>query len=65
MILGKKNNNMYKYGMKYRPLGIGCQPSGHVKYIQLNKKETGYFGFVFYDKPLKTQDVKKYELKKL
>lgn len=55
----------YKYGMRSRPFGVGCQPSGHEKYEDSNKKETGYWGFIYYPEPLPESEVKKYELVQL
>ena len=53
---------LYKYGMRLRPFGIGCQPLGHVKYEDSEKRTTGLHGFIYYDRELTMQEVNRFEL---
>lgn len=53
---------LYKYGMRSRGYSIGCQPSGVVYFEDADKRETGYWSFIFYDRILTDEEVKKYEL---
>ena len=52
----------YKYGMRLRPIGLGCQPSRWCKYMRLNKEETGYWCYVWYKFKLTDEDLKNYDL---
>jgi hypothetical protein len=52
----------YIYGMKLRPFSIGCQPPGHIDYIDSNKKESGFYGFVVYEKELSSEMMNRFEL---
>lgn len=53
---------MYKYGMKLRPAGIGCQPKGFINLEDVNKNETGYWSIVEYDRKLTTEELKHYSM---
>lgn len=53
---------MHKYGMRLRPLGLGCQPSRWCKYDDSNKEESGYYSFVWYERKLTDEEVKRFEL---
>jgi hypothetical protein len=48
--------------MKSRPFGIGCQPHNSIKYIDLNKKETGFYGELTYDRELTEKEIYDFEL---
>lgn len=51
---------MYKYGMRLRPYGIGCQPSGVVK---REDDTTGkYWDIIYYEKELSEDDASHYSL---
>lgn len=52
----------YYYAMTSRPLGIGCQPAGHVDYWDENKSQTGFWGVVGYDHALSAEELIRYEL---
>ncbi len=52
----------YKYGMRLRPLGIGCQPGRWCKYTILNKEKTGYWCYVWYKFKLTDEELKQYEM---
>lgn len=56
---------MKKYGMKFRGCSFGCQPSGFIKYEDTDKKQTGYYSILYYDRELTEEEIKKYELKKI
>lgn len=53
---------MYKYGMKLRPAGIGCQPKGFIDIEDVNKNETGYWSIVEYDRKLTEEETKHYSM---
>ena len=53
---------MYKYGMKLRPAGIGCQPKGFIDIEDVNKNETGYWSIVEYDRELTTEEMNHYSM---
>lgn len=48
--------------MKLRPYDTGCQPLGNIDYKELNKKETGFWGELTYDRKLTEQEIYKYDL---
>lgn len=52
----------YKYGMRLRPLGIGCQPSRWCKYEDTVKSKTGYWSFVWYNFKLTDEELEKYDM---
>lgn len=54
---------LYKYGMKARGFSIGCQPGGVKYYEDADKLETGYWNYIYYDRELTEEEMKKYELK--
>jgi hypothetical protein len=53
---------MYKYGMRLRPAGIGCQPKGFIDIEDVNKNETGYWSIVEYDRKLTEEETKHYSM---
>lgn len=53
---------MYKYGMRLRPAGIGCQPNGFIDIEDVNKNETGYWSIVEYDRKLTEEETKHYSM---
>ena len=53
---------MYKYGMRLRPVGVGCQPSRFRKYEDVNKNQTGYWSYVWYMYKLTDEQLKQYEM---
>ena len=53
---------IYKYGMKHRGVSIGTQPSDFISFDDVNKKETGYWSFVYYNRKLSNDEISKYEL---
>lgn len=53
---------MYKYGMRLRPAGIGCQPKGFIDIEDVNKNETGYWSIVEYDRELTTEEMNHYSM---
>jgi hypothetical protein len=53
---------MYKYGMRLREFGIGCQPSGVVKHEYTDKNKCGYWSFIWYEKPLTDKEMFAYDL---
>ena len=53
---------MYKYGMKLRPAGIGCQPSGFIDIEDVNKEETGYWSIVEYNRELTKDELNHYSM---
>ncbi|MBQ5475495.1 MAG: hypothetical protein IIT65_12650 [Lachnospiraceae bacterium] len=53
---------MYKYGMRLRPAGIGCQPKGFIDIEDVNKNETGYWSIVEYDRKLTTEEMNHYSM---
>jgi len=48
----------YKYGMKYRPFGIGCQPKGQIDVIESDE----YYDVVVYDRELAAEEITQFEL---
>lgn len=55
----------YKYGMKRRGYSIGCQPTGVIKFEDVDKKETGYYSIITYLRELTDKEIEEYELEKL
>lgn len=53
---------MYKYGMKLRGFSIGCQPGGVKYYEDVDKLETGYWSYIYYDRQLTETEIYKYDL---
>jgi hypothetical protein len=53
---------MYKYRLKYRPCDTGCQPDGFINHVELDKKTTGFWGELTYDRELTPQEIRKFEL---
>lgn len=53
---------MYKYGMRLRPAGIGCQPNGFIDIEDVNKEETGYWSIVEYNRKLTEEELKHYSM---
>ncbi len=53
---------LYKYGLKHRGVSIGTQPTGFIKYEDVNKYETGFYSFIYYDRELTADELNKYEI---
>lgn len=53
---------MYKYGMRLRPFGIGCQPNGVKELEDVDKLVTGYWSYIYYDRELTDKECYDYEL---
>lgn len=51
--------NMYKYGMRLRPVGMGCQPKGFVKF---DESDDRYWNVLYYNRELSQDEVNNYEL---
>ena len=51
---------MYKYGLKTRGFGIGCQPKGFVKAEDTN--DSKYYSYVWYNEKLEEGLVQKFEM---
>lgn len=56
---------MYKYGMRARPRGSGCQPYGYIEAIEKDKWIDGYWTELTYDRELTELEIYAYELIKL
>ena len=56
---------LFKYEMKSRPFGIGCQPKGHINYEEKVKSKDGCWGILTYDRKLSPEEIYSYELKEL
>ena len=52
----------YKYRLKYRPCDTGCQPNCFIKHQEMDKRETGFWGELTYDRELTEKEIYKYEL---
>lgn len=53
---------MYKYGMRLRPYGIGCQPKGTKEWQDVDKLATGYWSYIYYDRELTAEEIYRYDL---
>ena len=53
---------MYKYGMRLRPCGLGCQPKDMKDWEDTDKQTTGYWSYIYYDRELTQEELYKYEL---
>ena len=53
---------MYKYGMRLREFGIGCQPSGVINHEYADKQKCGYWSFIWYESPLTDKQIADYDL---
>lgn len=51
---------MYKYGMRMRGCGVGCQPKGFVEI--LDDTSGTYYDIVVYDRPLTQKELDDYEM---
>lgn len=61
-----KQKKQHTYGMKMRPFGIGCQPmSGLTGTMIADKRKTGYWSVIYYDRELTEEEIEKYELVKI
>lgn len=56
------NNAMFKYGLRLRPVGIGCQPKGFIKFEDSDKYKTGYWSFIWYESKLSDKELYDYEM---
>lgn len=53
--------NIFKYGMKYRPYSIGCQPMENL--IEATEDASGkYYNILLYSEPLTPEEIKSYQL---
>ena len=52
----------YKYGMRLREFGMGCQPSGSLKHEYTDKFKCGYWSYLWYTEPLTEKQVHDYDL---
>lgn len=53
--------NIYKYGMKYRPFSIGCQPLENL--IEAQEDPTNkFYNILLYSEPLTPEKIKSYQL---
>lgn len=53
--------NIYRYGMKYRPFSIGCQPLENL--IEAQEDPAGvYWNILLYSEPLTPEQIKSYQL---
>lgn len=50
---------MFKYGMRLRPVGIGCQPKGFVKFDESDRR---YWNVLYYDRKLTEEEQRNFEL---
>lgn len=53
---------IYKYGMRLRPVGIGTQPNGLIKFEDSDKIKTGYWSNIWYERKLTPEETWRYEL---
>lgn len=53
---------IYYYGMKKKNLSLHNAANGAIGYWSLNKIETNYYGIIYYDRPLSSEKIQKYEL---
>lgn len=53
---------MYKYGMRLREFGIGCQPKQFKKFEYCNKNKTGYWSYVWYDRELTESELSNFDM---
>lgn len=53
--------NIYKYGMKYRPFSIGCQPLENLIEAQ-EDPEHNYYNILLYSEPLTPEQIRSYQL---
>lgn len=55
---------MFKYILRSRPAGIGCQPmDGLITIIDKDRIEDGYYAILIYSRKLTDEEIKKYELR--
>ena len=55
---------MFKYILRSRPAGIGCQPmDGLITIIDKDRLIDGYYAILIYSRKLTDEEIKKYELK--
>lgn len=53
-----ENRSEFKYRMRIRPFGIGCQPAGHLRH----EEDGSQFGVVVYDHKLSRKEVENFTL---
>lgn len=53
---------LYKYGMRLRPYGIGCQPKGVVMWNDDETVKERYWTVIYYEKPLTEAQCFSYDL---
>lgn len=53
---------MYRYGMRLRPVGLGCQPKGFDRFDNSEKWLTGYYGYVWYSRKLSDEELEMFDM---
>lgn len=53
---------LFKYGMRLRGFSLGSQPKDHVKWQDVEKIETGYWSYVWYERRLSDKELYQYNL---
>ena len=53
--------NIFKYGMKYRPYSIACQPMDGLKEVKQDNTGT-YYNILVYDRELTPDEIASYQL---
>lgn len=55
---------IYKYGMKLRECGPGCQPKGFTKCenSKENSKDEDYYSYIWYERELSDDEIKQFDL---
>lgn len=52
----------YKYFMVHRPVSIGAQPADFTRFEDMDKAATGYYGAIWYSRPLTDTELFEYEM---
>ena len=53
---------MWKYRMRLREFGIGCQPKGFKDFEYCDKIQTGYWSYVWYSEKLSEEDASRFSM---
>ena len=53
---------LYKYGMRLREFGIGCQPNGFKNFKHCSKGLAGYWSYVWYSEKLSEKELSQYSM---
>lgn len=51
---------MFKYGMRLRGFGIGCQPTGFVNHKDVDSDD--YYSFIWYQRKLTEEELEQFDL---